>query len=187
MFAREELGRHYVLLEKWKAATGSLPTVREINKACNDHSEKQQRAQLSIVYVGDRDSEIGKASVAQSENPPGSLKFEAAEQVITAWLTREKENAPGERHQARMTSLYVDVRDDGCGWNRPCEIGNNIAYQTVNHAMNDYRLRRGNLLTHEILRIKDPELSTALQAWGDKPELVHLPHLPMDSEDIYRG
>jgi len=85
-----------------------------------------------------------------------------------------------------MASLYVDVRDDGCGWNQPREIDKDNAYQTVNHAMNDYRLRRGNLLTHEILEIREPELSTALQAWRGKPVLVYLPILPIDGDDIYR-
>ena len=187
MFATEELGRHHVLIDEWKkAAKGSLPTVTAIRNACQSHLEKQRQAQLGVVYVGDKNPELGKASRAQSEYPPESPEHEAAEQVIAAWLAHERKNAPGERHQARMTSLYVDVRDDGCGWNQPHETNKNDAFQTVNHAMGGYGVRKFTVLTPGVLKVKDPELSAALEAWDDKPELVHLPLFLMDSEEIYR-
>src|SRR5262249_51540232 len=100
MFAREELGRHYILVDKWKeVAAGSSLTVEALHKAYDDHPAKQQRADLSTVYVGDRNSDIGKATLAQSQYPPGSPEFETAEIAIQAWFKRRRRQAPDERHQ----------------------------------------------------------------------------------------
>jgi hypothetical protein len=98
--------------------------------------------------------------------------------ITTMWT-------PTERHQARMAAIYVDITDDERDWDRPCTMDRDAAYQEINHAMNDYRMRMGDLNTPQILRIKDAELEAALQAWPDRPVLVGLAPLRMDGHDIY--
>ena len=122
------------------------------------------------------DSQIGKASQQPTEHPP---------QLWGALTKRRLKEVPNERHEARMEALYVDISDDGLGWNRPCKkTEKEFAHGTLEDAMNAYDQRRGDLLTPELLR--DPALTTALQAWSGKPDLVHLPYLPMDCDSVYR-
>jgi len=187
MFAREELGRHGILIEMWKrAAAGSPPTAEEIQKACDDHITKQREGQLSVTYRGRMDSQMGKASQQQMEHPPGSPEFTKAQEMWEAFKDRRLKETPSERHQTRMEALYVDINDDGQTWNRPCETEKDLAHGALEDAMNDYRNRRGNLLTPAVLEAIDADLNAAVQAWPDRPELPYLPHLSIDGDTVYR-
>jgi AbiV family abortive infection protein len=186
MFAREELGRHMILIKMWKdaATSGVPPTVEAVQQACDDHQAKQRLAQLSVTHVADRNSQLGQASQRQMQHLPQTPEYEKAEEVLEAFKERRSKVTPNERHQARQAALYVDIEDDGRGWNRPCEIDKEFAYRSVVDAIGDYHVRRDRLQPM-LLKDDDPSLNAALQAWTDKPELVHLSHLPMGADDVY--
>ena len=187
MFAHEELGRHGILIDMWKAAAaGSPPSVEQVRQAYDDHQAKQRKGQLSFTYRGRMESQMGKASQQQIENAPQTTAFEMARQLWGALTKRRLKEIPDEQHRARMAALYVDIADDGRQWNRPCKTEKEFAHGSLEDAMNDYGQRRGNLLTPALLQVLDPELSAALEAWPDKPDLAHLPHLPRDCDAVYQ-
>src|SRR5260370_10937907 len=55
LIAREELGRHYILLDLWRQAAehGKQFSVNEVQKRCEDHMAKQRRGQRSEALRGD--------------------------------------------------------------------------------------------------------------------------------------
>jgi AbiV family abortive infection protein len=191
MFAREELGRHDILLKMWEAAqkSGILPTVDEVRRACEDHQAKQRHGQLGVVaYRADRGSQLAGFSAQQTKHAPQTPEFERAATALSAFRDRRLKDTPNERHQARLAALYVDIDDAGSAWNRPSEIDAEFAYYCVVDAIGDYH-NRCSRLSPEIL--KDDKcfsaaLASALQAWTDKPDLRHFSHLPMEPSSLYR-
>lgn len=187
MFAREELGRHFILIEMWEAyATRSPPSVKQVRDAYEDHQTKQEKGQLSFTYRGRTENQIGKLSQQQLEHLPQTPVFEKVRQLWETYKDRRVKAIPNERHHARMAALYVGIEDSGQGWHRPGKSEKEFAHGSLEDAMNDYSQRRGNLLTPELLSVLDPDLCAALQAWPNKPDLVHLPQLPTDCDAVYR-
>lgn len=169
MFAREELGRYLILLDLWKRAEeGKPPAVDEVRAACDDHVEKQRRAQLSISYRGEGSGGLANLIRARMQYKPGSPEYEQAVEAMEKLNEIKAKRRPTDRHSTRMRALYVDLDDSGIGWNRPSEMSRAEATNCLADAVNDYaraydRLTRGVGL--------DPNLSAALDAWWERPEL----------------
>jgi AbiV family abortive infection protein len=51
LLGREELGKYAILRDLWRrAAAGATISRSEVRDACEDHVDKQKRAQLSLVH-----------------------------------------------------------------------------------------------------------------------------------------
>ena len=74
---------------------------------------------------------------------------------------------PTDRHLTRMKAVYVDLNDTGTAWNRTCEISARQSIDCLTHAANDYAIQQGNLR----IGVVNPNLSAALEAWPERPEL----------------
>jgi AbiV family abortive infection protein len=97
----------------------------------------------SITMRGDRSSEVGKVLHARMTATPGSAEWKAAQEQIDKLDQQKKEREPGERHQLRMSALYVDATSAG-EWKRPAkEISAMAAYEFIADAVNDYSIQYG--------------------------------------------
>jgi hypothetical protein len=77
---------------------------------------------------------------------------------------------PSERHQQRMSALYVDPLPDG--WNRPTEkITQAVAHNDVQDALNDYRGSYERYTNPETYKPDDPDFFSALEQWTGRPTL----------------
>jgi AbiV family abortive infection protein len=170
MFAREELGRHEILLDFWKAVSaGRTVAADEVRSACEEHIEKQARGQLSVVYRTDRSSRLGTLfdAARPSKSSPLSPEYKAARAEVKRLDKTKEKRTPGDRHAARLSALYMDLNETGA-WSRPCEaFSAEGSADIVSDAVNDYRAR----YDEENRRGHFPEFSEALEGWGDRPRL----------------
>jgi AbiV family abortive infection protein len=173
-FAREELGRFIILLNSRKQAlAGKTSTIKEIQDHCDDHVAKQQAGMLSIVMTADRDSGLGKVLRVRSEAYPQSPEWKEADDQLAKLDRKKKGRVPRERHEKRMSSLYVEPVSQS-EWNRPANTSPSSARVFLQDAVNDYAGRYGNGYSTSslpILKDIDPELYDALEQWSDRPEL----------------
>jgi hypothetical protein len=104
------------------------------------------------------------------EAPPQSDERKRAWAEMEAMRERRMREVPAERHQLRMTALYVDPDPAGTGWCRPCQRARNEARDFVSEAATDYALLyhhlRNNSASHP-----DPEFFRDFQAWVGRPVL----------------
>jgi AbiV family abortive infection protein len=161
-FAREELGRWKILRKlRTEVLGGKHLTIKDIQDACGDHESKQRAGALSISMKADRNSQLGKLIHT----------FTAAATEQLEKLRRQKgKRIPSERHKQRMTALYVDPIPGG--WNRPAkEVTQDIAYNDLQEAANDYRGPYDRYTNPENHKPDDPGFYSALEHWTDRPTL----------------
>jgi AbiV family abortive infection protein len=172
-FAREEQGRWRILRDlRRKVLDGDRLTIKEIQTRCGDHVRKQGAGMTSIVTRADRDTGLGKVLQTQMTAPPGSKEWKMAREQIEKVDRQKKKRVPDDRHEQRMSALYVDaVSPDG--WNRPIkQISAISAFECLQDAANDYSLQYDRYTNPEIYKPDDPEFYAALEAWTDRPTLV---------------
>jgi len=177
-FAREELGRWTILLDlRRKILRGHHLTIRQLQKACENHVRKQIAGMKSITLRGDRDSGVGKVLHARMMAAPGSAEWKAAQQQIDQIDQQKMKREPDERHKLRTSALYVDAKSAE-KWNRPAkEISAMLAHNFIADAVNDYSIQYGQWYTKlDFVKSADPELHDALLQWTDRPELTPPEH-----------
>lgn len=177
LLAREELGRHALLVDLWrKAMTGAAVamTATEVNAACDDHVLKQERGQKSIVMTGNYGSQLHSLMAAQFASEPGSQEYRQATEQLDKIAQRRQRRQPTDRHERRMDVLYVDMAS-ATDWSRPCEVARDLGVMTcfneVNQAVNDFSGVRERVLNRDDppLRGADPILCTAIDALDQVP------------------
>ena len=120
-FAREELGRWTMLLDLRREVVGGKQlTVDDVKERCGDHVAKQKAAMLSTTMRTNKDTGLGKLLNAQFTAKPGSSERKAADKQVDDIDRRLQKRVPGERHEQRMSALYVDPISP-TEWNRPSE------------------------------------------------------------------
>jgi len=168
LFAQEELGRWDMLRDLWrKVLNGERLTIKEIQDRCGDHVRRQRAGMMSATTRADRGSVLGRLLMT----PFSSGGWRKARKQIEK-LTRLKwKRTPDDRHQRRMSALYVDaVAPDR--WNRPInEISATEARDYLQDASNDYSLQRDRYINPQIYKPDDPDFYSALEQWTDRPTL----------------
>lgn len=172
LLAREELGRCQILLEFWRKADqgGVLPTVEKVREACDDHEEKQRRAQLSISYRAEGPGRLAELLRTLTRHSPQSAEYEQAREELDSLNEIKTRRTPTDRHMTRMKALYVDLNDSGTGWNRPSELAMVDAKNCLMDIANDYA-GQVDRLRIEMVRALDTRLAEALDSWKERPSL----------------
>jgi AbiV family abortive infection protein len=134
-FAHEELGQWKILRDlRAEVLGGKHLTIKDIQNACKDHETKQRAGALSTTITADRNSGIGKLIMT----PVGSKGWREAREQIEKWLRKMAKRTPSDRHEQRMSALYVDpVAPDQ--WSRPIKkISATAASKYLQDVLNDY-------------------------------------------------
>jgi AbiV family abortive infection protein len=173
-FAREELGRSRILLGFWRRAAGGEPiTVQQIKAACDNHVDKQRAGMLSTVMRGTQETRLGQLLWEVAKNPLQSQKWKDARAALEQVNKKFLRSTPDERHNARMTSLYVEPQSR-TEWNRPANKSAKEAYEFLVDAVNDYRGRFQAWYVGspaDLLQHTDPVLYRALERMSGRPTL----------------
>lgn len=172
MFGREELGRSRLLRDCAREVRGGKTLqAHEITNRCGDHVKKQEASAFSITLRPSSGSQLGKALSALTEHEPGSEQWDSANDIINSAVDAKRKRQPQERHQARCTSVYVDLNDAGTDWLRPVDITKDEARNNIVGAVNDY--------AHEVDRLTNEGLGPPLQQ--------HSPQLSVEEMSIARA
>src|SRR5262245_61224111 len=166
-FAREELGRHRILLElRKKVLDGDHLTIEDIQDRCRNHVTKQEAGMLSFVMRAVTDP--GGLLDTYLTVRQGSEEWKTAREQ----LEQARQTVPVERYKQRMSALYVDaVAPDR--WNSPTrEITQITAYVYLQGAANDYSGKWDRYTNPGIYQPDDPELYTTLENWPGRPTLA---------------
>lgn len=154
LLAREELGRCNILLNLWREASGGANvSVGEVQKACDDHVEKQRQSQLSIMYRAEEGAD-GLANLLQerSKAKPGTSEYAELDKQLKKIDDLKVKRTSGERHLTRMKAMYVDLNEAGTDWNRPHVLPKSEATNCLTDAINDYTVKRERLMAFPILK-----------------------------------
>jgi AbiV family abortive infection protein len=175
LFAREELGRYRILLDLRKQVVGGDHlTIEEIQDGCRNHVTKQEAGMLSFVMRADADTPLRGILDTYLTVKQGSEQWKTAREQ----LEQARQTVPVERHNQRMSALYVDpVAPDL--WRRPTrEISQITAHAYLQDAANDYSGQYDRYTNPDIHKPDDPELYTALETWIGRPTLP-IPERPL--------
>ncbi len=169
-FGREELGRYIILkdLHRGVVRDGKEVTRDDIAAACEDHVTKQERGRLSTVQRAMRGSGLGELMHKTLVSPPQSNDYRDAHMQLEDVRQRQEKRIPGDRHQARMDSLYVEPRYTG--WNRPIETSSEEASTFLIDFGNDYAVQRDKIESG-LIEYDQPEFAGTLKQWAERPHL----------------
>jgi AbiV family abortive infection protein len=172
LLAREELGRGNILLDLWRKASGGADvSVDEVQKACDDHVEKQRQGQLSTIYRTRGADGLAKLLQERSKAKPGTSEYSELDKQLKDIDELKAKRTPGERHSTRLKAMYVDLNQVGTEWNRPHLLPRGEATNCLTDAINDYSVKQDRLTQLDIPKITDPDLATAISGWNDRPAL----------------
>jgi AbiV family abortive infection protein len=179
-FAREELGRANILFDlRDKVVAGESVDLEKVVRSCDDHLVKQEWAVVSMTYVTDKESELGKLLETRMRAHPQSEDWKTADKALRKLDSPRFKRAKDDRHKQRMRALYVDPDDSQLGWNRPLNVGKQTAYDFLVWAGNDYsvQLQKVDL---ELLKGTDERLRQELFEWDDRPTLLNPNAYPLE-------
>jgi AbiV family abortive infection protein len=170
-FAREELGRHRILLDLWRRCFGGSPVTLEEIQAVDDHVEKQRAGMRSSTISGNIGTGLGKILTTRRTVAPQSREWKEADAALKQITEIKDKRTPDDRHRQRMEALYVEPKS-GNQWNRPDDTSASEAHTCLQEAINDYsgaheRFKIGGW----ILKHDDPDLDHALEQLIERPEL----------------
>jgi AbiV family abortive infection protein len=172
LLAHEELGKCNILLDLWRNASGGADvSVEEVQRACDDHVEKQRQGQLSITYRSKNGGGFANLLQERSKAQAGTPEYAELDKQARKIDDLKAKRTPGERHSNRMRAMYVDLNDMGTDWSRPHLLPQEEATSCLTDAINDYSVKQDGLTQLDILRTSDPELATAISGWNDRPAL----------------
>jgi AbiV family abortive infection protein len=183
LFAQEELGRWKMLRDlRRKVLDGERITIGEIQARCADHVSKQKAGIMSTVLRADNQSGLGKLLQARANSIPSSDAWKAADEQIKKLDRQKAKRVPSDRHDQRMSALYVDaVAPDQ--WNRPIkEISRTSVFEYLQDVANDYSIQHDHYINPEIYKPDDPEFYTALEELTDRPILPSPERPPLSVE-----
>jgi AbiV family abortive infection protein len=167
-FAREELGRYKILRRLFKRMlAGENFSIKQIDKKCERHVEKQKEAMFSIVERADNSTVMGQLIQTRMRTAPGSLEWKKADEELDKITQSQIKRTPEHRHKSRMKALYVEPLE--AGWNRPAQTSEAAAREFLTDAINDYsgaQQRCGHPDLDD-----DPDFHAVLERWQDRPEL----------------
>jgi len=167
-FAREDLGRYKILRGLWKRTmAGESFTVKQINKKCEQHVEKQKEAMFSIVQRTDNSTVMGQLMQARMRAAPGSPAWKKADEELEKITQSQIKRTPEARHKSRLKALYVEPLESG--WNRPAETPETAARDFLTDAINDYSGAQSRYVHPDL--DDNPDFHSALGRWQDRPEL----------------
>jgi AbiV family abortive infection protein len=171
-FAWEELGKARELRQMHREVlAGTVLTVEDVRRRCKcGHVVKQERGQVSIVMRFPTDSELGEIVRARATHHPRTEEWKRASARLEEITAEHAIRIPGERHETRLSCLYVDPDETGTTWNRPRDQPREEARRALEDAANDYaghydHYHRGNVGE------EDDEFIEALRRWTGRPEL----------------
>ena len=174
MFGREELGRSRILRRLADTvANGATVTPDHVRDACDDHAEKQKAGISSVAMRPDRETGLGKLITKTMENPPASKAWQDAEKQLETITETVVKRMPDDRHQLRMRTIYVDVKESG-SWQRPCTMSREEAHHKITDAVNDYACERDRLSVTQDF----PAMADALENMGDPKFSLPPPRWP---------
>jgi AbiV family abortive infection protein len=188
-FAREEIGRSTILirLRRKVVIKGEAVTLETVKTACKEHEEKQLASHISAVQRADPSTTKMFENLAAIT--PQSEEYKTTHAAVWKVLMRKRERAAGERHEARISALYVEPNQSGTGWDRPIDTLGEEAKIFLEDTRQEY-LILFNILQfddrfppHEPGRIAYPapganvfpadlELDDALRKWEGRPKLL---------------
>ena len=139
-YAQEELGRERLLLDLWRrSCSGIEVTIEQIEDVYADHERKQAAGMLSTGLMAEGSStSLGKLLHRRIHGPPYDAEWRDADSQLNELVARKQSRTPHDRHQQRMTALYVELTSAKNGWSRPADMPLRTAYSRVNEAVNDY-------------------------------------------------
>jgi AbiV family abortive infection protein len=140
LFGREELGRSRILYQLCQRVRNGDPvTASDVQKACDDHLEKQRQSLLGgIVLRATPSDAIGRAIQTKLSARPQSQEYTKASETIDLAVERKMAQLPGARHADRLEALYVDPTPSAAGWNRPSTLAPERARLAIEDLSNDY-------------------------------------------------
>jgi AbiV family abortive infection protein len=166
--AHEELGQWKILRDLRAEVLGEKRlTIKDIQNACGDHEAKQRAGALSTTITADRNSGLGKLIMT----PFSSKGWRVAREQLEKWRRKKAKRTPSDRHEQRMSALYVDpVAPEQ--WSRPIKkISAAKAFGDLQDAQNDYRGQYDRYTNPEIYKPDDPDFYSALEQWSGRPTL----------------
>ncbi|MCU1340291.1 MAG: AbiV [Bryobacterales bacterium] len=167
-FAREELGRYKILRGLWKRTmAGESFSVKQINKKCEQHVEKQKKAMFSVVQRTDNSTAQGQLIQTRMRAAPGSPEWKKADEELNKITQSQIKRTPEARHKSRLKALYVEPLE--ADWNRPLETSETTTRDFLTDAINDYSGAQSRYVNPDL--DDDPEFHAALKQWQDRPEL----------------
>lgn len=172
MLAREELGKHRILLNEWRKSiqSGTSPSVEEIRELCGDHVEKQKQGQLSVSLLEEGSSTLATAMRTELTGTPGQPDYHKAGKVIQSAVEAKAKRTPEDRHEKRLEGFFVDLDDSGTDWKRPFKtISSAEALRALSEATSDYAVQQDRFSNASLL--ENAKLAGALDFWSDKPPL----------------
>jgi len=195
LVAAEEFGKSRGLLSLWdlkaEKSRGVITAeeVREIVRPKKkSHEKKQALALVGITSglaigteIGDIMVELSKFLVDLRENK--IRRGEPAESLLDDLLMHPLvPSLVSAMAKARERVLYVDLRADGTGWERPFDAFGPLMKELVSMVLSQVygnytsvclNLKPENLRLHSLN--SRPNLANALESWSVRPELPKLP------------
>src|SRR5262245_34192082 len=170
-FGREELGRSQILLNlRRRVVARESVTLQDIKAMCQDHVEKQDWAQLSTVQRASGDEGLAKLLRKVTSASPQSEDYKNASKELEAITNQQRTRIPQDRHNERLSALYIEPTTNGLDWNRPNQKPRVEAARFLMDAVNDYALEYDRFQSGS-LEFIDPDSFRALQAWDTRPKL----------------
>ncbi len=168
-FAREELGRAQILFDfrKQTVKERKRVTLKGVKSKCDDHITKQKWAQLSMT-LRLSGQERAAQQLAKAANPEERTRIIAELRDI---MQQKAKRLPQDRHEQRISALYVEPNESGTGWNRPRERTRDAAREFIEDAIGDYATEHDRYVGGMMIQYDDSELFQALQNWSGCPEL----------------
>jgi hypothetical protein len=154
-------------------------TRERVNSSCDDHVEKQRRAQLSLTYRFQGSEQAAEILRARTRSPIGSDEWRIADEKVRLLDERRLKRQPSDRHAKRMSAFYVDLAD-GDNWSRPCELDPPDCAGEVVDALNDYTGARERIEQAAPLHA-DQDLATAIAALAHPPTFPPTPWPSLDA------
>jgi AbiV family abortive infection protein len=155
MFGREELGRSHLLRDcAGEVRAGKLLQPDEIKSRCQDHVKKQEASASQTKISTPPGSALARVSRDLNKYDPGSEQWQEAYNAINSAHDAKRRRQPHQRHEARCSSLYVDLNDQGTAWLRP-NITKDEAYNEITTAIGEY--------THEVELLIHAESNPTLE------------------------
>lgn len=165
----EEVGRSRILQTLAREAAGKTVAVQKVTKACEDHFAKLAASGGTTMLSSPPGSELNKQMKIFMDDPQSDAGNKALA-VLDKMVERKRKRVPGERHQLRMRSFYVDLSPAG-EWLRPADISCVEAYRPVNQAVNIYSVARLPL-QGGFLETASPEMARVKRSMNPTPVLA---------------
>jgi AbiV family abortive infection protein len=183
LLAREELGRHKILLGFWQEAhSGTVITRDRVNSACVDHATKQRHSGGSLFYRLQPGDQVNRLVQSGQNVELDAAQRTAAREQLDLIDDRKRKGQPDARHKTRMRAIYVDIAPDEDRWLRPSDLNPQDCADEVSAAIDDYVRACGRVDAEEADKLHgDSQLVDALGALPHRPTLPVRPMISIQA------